>query len=95
MNQQPLDVFCSYPAAPSTESTVAFQGIQESELRSGELVQNAQKKSGGRRFPGTELALAIMLLAWAGLAFSDDVITNRLCIATAIGAGLFCFRHRA
>jgi len=97
MNQQTMDGFCSSSSEGSLRGIASFQGLQPSEFSAAEAIQKSTQKSIARNFPfsGTGLAMGIMLLAWVGFAYSGDVITERLCIATAIISGLYCFRNKA
>ncbi len=92
-----MDGFCSSSSESTLPGITAFQGLSPAELSAGEAVQKSTKKSSGRNFPfsGTGLAMSVMLLAWVGFAWSEDVIIGRLCIATAIISGLYCFRNKA
>ena len=92
-----MDGFCSSSSEGSLPGIAAFQGPPPAELGAAEATQKSTPKSRARNFPfsGTGLAMGIMLLAWVGFAYSGDVITERLCIATAIISGLYCFRNKA
>jgi hypothetical protein len=96
MKQQTIYELCSSAIDGDRRGIAAFQGFPQSEISPDSALNKASEHVRRRKSPfsGTAFAFAVMIMAWAGIMLSEDVIVGRLCVAVAIGSGLCCFRYR-